>query len=229
MALIFCDGFDHYATAQLFEKWNSGGGNIVSGGRDGQGLNVSDNYFVGKNLPSNASTLIVGCAFNQSTTGNRLLLFADTGNAQCSVICNPDGSLGALDAFDTVLGTSAPGIAYADTFQYLEAKITFASSGSVDIHLDGISVLSLSGVNTSAGTGNAYANIVELYANGSVIFDDSYICDATRSCPRCFKPSRATRRRRHRLPHLCGKRQRMVYRTGFRALWSLRNGFQPSL
>ena len=38
MALLFCDGFDHYATAQINNKWTSSSGATVAAvGREGNG------------------------------------------------------------------------------------------------------------------------------------------------------------------------------------------------
>jgi hypothetical protein len=179
MALIFCDGFDHYATAQILEKWSATDGNsaIVTNGREGQGL-APQNNGVTKNLPSNASTLVVGCARTATSINvDYMMFFQDRGTTQCGIVLNADGSVSAWDHSNQQIGTSSPGVILTNTFQYLEVKITFATSGSVAVRLNGVVLFSVSGVNTAGGTGNAYANSVTL-RNASV-YDDVYICDGT--------------------------------------------------
>ena len=55
MALIFCDGFDHYATAQLDEKWGFTSGSPTissSAGRNGDGLLINSTEYVRKDFTS---------------------------------------------------------------------------------------------------------------------------------------------------------------------------------
>ena len=85
MALLFCDGFDHYNTAHLYEKWESGAGTIVSGGREGQGLQLSGDSR-SKNLGTNAGTLMVGFARQVPTLSNvTIASLADNGVVLCSL------------------------------------------------------------------------------------------------------------------------------------------------
>ena len=73
----------------------------------------------------------------------------------------------------------------ASTWVYVEIKVKFhASTGTVDIHFNGSSVLSLTGQNTDQ-TLNAQASQVMFLGSANnadhTQFDDLYICDTTGS------------------------------------------------
>jgi hypothetical protein len=183
MALLFCDGFDHYNTAHLYEKWDSGSGTIVSGGREGQGLQLGGFDYRNKNLPTNAATLIFGFARQVgSINSGTIASMQDNGVGQCSLSVGNNGAVSVLDHNGTPFGTSALGLVHAGVFHYFEMKISFVGSGGADVHLDGTSILSLTGIGTAGGTGHPYANMVSLQDSGvAAIFDDVYICDGTGS------------------------------------------------
>src|SRR5262249_24734844 len=94
MALLFFDGFDHYATADLGSKHSGVSGCPVgsSAGRFGtNGLSIgSNNERVLRALNVNAATLIVGAAVVVSFPGSgdmTLFVFRDGGGEQVSLRC----------------------------------------------------------------------------------------------------------------------------------------------
>jgi hypothetical protein len=190
MALIFMDGFDHYATADMAKKWSAVVGNTIAttqGRRGGGALNggASASNYLSKTLPGNFSTLIVGFAFNPSgsypSSSSKVLEFLDAGTNQCSLLVNLDGTL-LVNRLGTTIGSTTAAIPLSG-FSYIEIKITFHNTaGTVDLRLNGTSVLSLTGLNTR-NTANAFANSVRLGQYGSSqsnsYFDDFYICDTS--------------------------------------------------
>lgn len=185
MGAQFVDSFDHYATAQIADKWSastggtlgviSGTGNsaIESGtGRDStkcMKITQSSDAFscVYKAMPSNASW-VVGFAFNPSTFGTSeafpFLEVHDTfPNKQLTFALAPTGFIQVFrgDHTGTLLGTTNQPVT-AGVYDYWEFAFTINSStGSVQIRKNGVTALNVSGVNTQV-TGNSSANTILL-------------------------------------------------------------------
>lgn len=192
MALLFCDSFDHYTTAQASRKWDTVG-NVAIGafGRNStSGAHIVGNVSgIGKNLSVNAGTLIAGVAvrFNSASVVANFLRFYDTGTLQVGLRYNVDGSVSVLGPAGGVLGTSAPAVVTSPTavLNHFGIVATFHdTTGAVTVYVNTIAVLTLTNVDTKA-TGNAYANQVnigEFTSNGQeCFFDDFYVCDTTGS------------------------------------------------
>jgi hypothetical protein len=199
--LLFADSFDHYATADVLKKWNSSNGSFVgigaTAGRRGGGAILlpsagSGATYVVKVLPSSYNTLIVGVAFKLSAlsslnsgNGCQIFSFYDNGTVQCTLNVAQDGTLRVVRGA-TLLGTSAAVITVG-TFYYIEFKVTFSTTvGTYDVHVNGSSVLSGSGVNT-ANAATTTAGQFYLGTTGSFLgapvptYDDLYICDTSGS------------------------------------------------
>ena len=189
MTLLFCDGFGHIEDGYETAKWDAADvyGNVYYAstvGRDG-GSGV---YFHGnlgnltKSLGGNYQTLIVGFAikFSALSSNGYICSFIDTSSTQLVVDFLEDGTI-FIDRYSgNRLATSDPGVLIANTWQYLEIKITIHNStGSVALRINGVEVASASGIDTQY-TGNAYVNIFRLSGSGSTYdtyIDDLYICD----------------------------------------------------
>lgn len=194
--LRFVDSFDHYSTAQGTRKWSVF--NLSFGGIGATGRHGSNGARIGiltgglsKTLDAQ-QTWITGFAFKMSSLANfPLASFADSGVPQCSVYVTSAGTIKAYRWTESgvLLGTSAAVISPA-AFYYIEVKAKIHSStGTIDVHVNGISVLSLSGVNTQ-NSGNATADSVG-FGNGTgglvdMDYDDLYICDSTGSANNDF-------------------------------------------
>ena len=89
-----------------------------------------------------------------------------------------------------VLGTtSGAGLApNSNVWHYVEIKIVAATSGSVTIRVDGVTKLTITGINTTDGS-NRYVS-VNIVAAPQWRLDDFYICDSTGSANNTFSARR---------------------------------------
>jgi hypothetical protein len=194
MALLFMDGFDHYATADGLKKWNVFGTGVTinsSGGRRSGGcLNFSNNTrFVDKTLPSSYATLIAGFAYDASA-GNTadIMCFLDGATIHAGLHLNANNAIVAFRATNaTVLGTSANGVVPASGFCHIEVKILVSDTvGTVDVKVNGASVLSLTGQDTR-NAGNASMTGFRIRSTGvNCKVDDLCVCDTSGSTNNTF-------------------------------------------
>lgn len=192
MALRFIDSFDHYSSSELLAKWTrtagGGGPSVVAGGRHGNRLEFSPNRLLYKTLDEQ-STWIVGLAiFMPSVLASDFLQIVDSGTTHVDVRVNASGNLTVTRA-GTLLGTGAA-VLSASVWYFVELKTTIHdSSGVVELRLNGVPQVTLSGIDTRNGA-NAWANEIGLVWNGafgSVFFvDDLYVCDANGSVNNTF-------------------------------------------
>ena len=192
MALRFFDSFDHYATADLLQKWSSTSGTaptiVASGRRSTSCVRIpgASNSSLTKTIDSQA-TWIIGFAVNVSTApsaATSLVMCLDAGTEHLRLRLNTDGTISVLRGGSAVLSTSATAIAFG-SFGYLEWKFTINdATGSYDVRYNGVSITSGSGVDTRNGA-NSTSNQFQLRSStnigGNYDFDDLYICDSTGS------------------------------------------------
>ena len=191
MVDIFWDGFDKYGpvncapvNSTMNSEWTtipSSSASFVAG-RFTNSLALQMTYsFVNasRTLPSNYGRLIGGIALNPTLSNNSGVIFGDAGTNQCAVGFNSAGKLvlwnGGLGGTQIAITSTA---ITANTWHYVEWDLTFASSGSYNVYLDGVSVLS--GTGNLKSNSNAYANQVILIGN-TCNFDDMYLFDSTGS------------------------------------------------
>jgi hypothetical protein len=210
MAAIFWESFDGYATAQLTQgRWNSLFATsgvptpLVSAGtgrygtqslRLQYGSTTDHAIYLRKTLPA-SQTCLVGWAFRTGSMHVKdILALREGGTTQVDVVLRGDGTL-QVTRNGTVLGTTSPGATTitADTYFYLELRaVIHSSTGSVQLRINGQTLLSVSGVNTQA-TSNAFASELQLgnarvlasYAGVAlpVDYDDLYVLDGTGAAP----------------------------------------------
>lgn len=182
MALLFIDGFDHYATADITKKWDENNiASINAGGRiTGSYVSVaaSGGRYVGKVFTS-SSTVIIGFALYVGVRATSLLRLYDGTTQQVELALTAAGAL-------TISGqSSADNVVPTSAWTYVELKVTIDNTyGSVEVRINGSStpVISASGLDTQA-TANAYVNRVRLISStsGTQFYDDFYLCDTTGS------------------------------------------------
>lgn len=197
MALLFIDSFDHYSTATLNRKWNertSGVSiNTTNGRRSSQSMRSdgSSTQRALKTLGTNAATVICGFAIKVTTgttTPGYLCGFADGGTEQMNIYINADLTI-SVRRGTTNVATSSATLSVAGGYQYLEAKFVHSNTGSYEIRLNGVNILSASGVDTTGSTNN-YATHFSMFnrysgsiggfqASTAIDIDDLYICDGT--------------------------------------------------
>lgn len=192
MALLFMDGFDHYATADMAKKWTSVTNvtiNATGGRRNGGYMSpLSGSMVLSKTLPSSYSTLTTGFAFWRSVTVSQgsIVTFYESATAHLGVKL-VTGNFLAVYRGSTLLATGTTPLS-ASTWYYIEFKGTVHdSTGSYTLRINGNTELTASNVDTrNAGT-SGLVNILNLgidntnnYGGG---FDDFYILDSSGSAP----------------------------------------------
>lgn len=207
MSLLFWDSFDHYATADIVEKWSytwvgTGGGasyDIGAYGRYGtngaylERQSAPRTCVIRKNLADTITTLIMGAAVefvtNFPSADAPIWQWLDNGTIQLELRLNADGSLEVLRGGTVSVGISAAGVfAATDTYYYIEMKATIdGAAGAVEVRFtddagNETTVINVAGVNTQ-NTANAWVDQVELggYVNNAntveMYVDDVYVCD----------------------------------------------------
>lgn len=200
MALLFMDGFDHYGTAELLNKWSNVGGtgtaliSTSNGRRGGGALYIQNAHTLVKYFPTASDTVIVGCAYYAAsltssiiTAANDFLAVRDGTLPHVRLHPFSDGSIHVTRGVSTntpvEIGATAPGVLTVGTFNFIELKVTVSDTvGAVELRVNGVQVLALSGVDTRNG-GNASINGLAIggsvATNVTTYFDDLYVCDTT--------------------------------------------------
>ena len=214
MGTIFLDSAaNHYDATQVLMKYSAdfSGWTRTASGRTGTYCLVSPGSTAGfpsftndtlyLNLTANYARICVGAAFKISGNQNGFLgtgatiplfAFGANSNTQVSVMAGIDGSFLAFATYSnsptaTRLGRSSPNIFRPNTWQYIEADVTFNSAtGSVTIYHNGTAVLTITGVNTSpnldgGGLPLNYANqigLMDFKPGGTKYVADIYFSQA---------------------------------------------------
>jgi hypothetical protein len=199
MSLLFVDGFDHYATADITKKytanveWASSHTIDATAGRRGGGAmktsyEVTSYRYLSKVIPD-SGTVIFGAAFGSCVASATFLAFYET--ADCHVSFRVNAIMG-IEAYrglaGTLLGSSAGGVIQTGVgFNYAAVKAKIHdTTGTVDVEVNGVSVLSLTGLDTRNGGAGVVNDVHYLgMGNGSstTYVDDLYICNDSGSAP----------------------------------------------
>ena len=177
MALLTFAGFDFADPSDSTEWIITGSLGRSSTARTGTRSGDVGVGTLGKSV-SNLATVIVGCAHYIAGTNVNYLTLLDGSTEQISCVIEADRSITVRrgSASGTILGQSAVSLFPPSAWTYLELKANIHSStGSVVLKLNGVTKISVSGINTQ-NTANAYVTRVR-FQNG--LIDDLYICDTT--------------------------------------------------
>lgn len=195
MSLIFVESFDGIDTAALPARgWTMVATPAVSSVQARTGANAllvnAQTEYILKGVPAadDHATFIVGCAVYTTLVASSLIGFYSDGGATAHIGITVTAT-GALEArrfpgSGTVLGTSSAGVITANTWHYLEAKVTMHdTTGTVEIRVNGSTVLNLTGQDTKNGGTKAVFDSVIVGNNGTLgtptaYFDDMYLCNA---------------------------------------------------
>lgn len=198
MTLLFMDGFDHYAVGNFLHKWTSGNIDSMVTGRlgVGQAANINQPGSTGASKSftgMTGDTMIVGCAFKMGGTGTAaggLLSLMSSGTRHITLGVDPVNGqfiahLGTITAAQVTGGASATGLISRNNWYYVEmkAKIADSPNGTLEVRLNGATIISTSGVDTRNAS-TAYADTIGIGdpagATGpSLQYDDLYVIDAT--------------------------------------------------
>jgi hypothetical protein len=182
----FADGFQHYDKAAAGQKWTDvllgSAGQIHSAyGRFGQGLRLNNQDYVALTLDSQA-TWIVGSAVRFAAFPDHTRSFislADGDSTQVYLAVGVDGRLHLYRPNDVLLASSTNAVA-ANTWYFVELKVTIGNAGAYEVRVNGSSVGWIpSASGDTQSTGNASANRVILSSPRltTVDFDDFYLLD----------------------------------------------------
>lgn len=206
--LRWIDGFESYGTTNgntavgaLNKYTNSLGTLTVRAGRLA-GHSLSGNSSVVLTTPAFTANDIwfVGFAYYYIKTTNieePVFQLIDGSTVQCTVNLQCNGELQARKGSGgTSLGFTTGARIRAGTWNYIEIKIkVHASAGTVDIKVNGVNVMALTGKNTDQHA-SAQATAVALCgasSNNQSTFDDFYVLDNTGSNNNTFLgPQKAT-------------------------------------
>lgn len=145
MALVFIDGFDHYATADITKKWSALSGATISGssGRRGGGaLSVGSILQYAYKSVTAAATYTVGFAVNLSnfTYTTNLICINEGGTQHITLGLTTSGTLRVYRGAASGGTTLATGTTTLSTSQwyYIELKVTVDDvNGVVELRLNG--------------------------------------------------------------------------------------------
>jgi hypothetical protein len=190
--ILFADSADHYTTAQATAKWSSqlhqAGAAGVPGIGSAYGRNGTDgwrfltntgfgmdNSWVRKVLPATKGRLGVALAVrgNGGANNGPLIVLLDNATRQCELRVMSDGTI-LVTRNGVSLGVSGPGKidGVGGSHRHLEWWTDIANSGNSEVRVDGIAVLTLSGVDLQ-NTANAYCSVVQIGTNTSFAAGES--------------------------------------------------------
>lgn len=192
MTLRFFDSFDHYATADITQKWTSTTASPTisagNGRRSTQAVSFPGNSASISKVIDAQSTWIVGFSFRTSllpSSIGAIITFLDGGTNQVDVRVLTDGTIRATRN-GTTLATSSNALATNTTY-FMEVKVVINdTTGSIEVRVNGSSSgwINITGQDTK-NTANATANSISLSglsATGITLYmDDVYICDGSGS------------------------------------------------
>lgn len=201
MSLLFMESFDGYGgTGAHATLWSGGLSGMISSSptpRTGSHA-VGGGSGGGSRFVTPATlTLICGFAFYFGGTNQGSFVISGTGGGQVALTLDADGivrvRLGSVGG--SVIGASAS-VLVASSWNFIEAKILVGNSGTYEVLVNGISVLSGSGdtqqqssadiTSITVGSGNANG-IDDLYVLDS---DGGYLDDFIGDCKiECLSPS----------------------------------------
>ncbi len=187
MALMFLDSFDHYDDLTI--KWSANITALIdlTGTKSRTGIGACSCFPFGPTLNFTSRTsLVMGTAYMATSFGNDVygVISATIRQVRCHV--NGDGSLSiqtSNDPFPIVLGTSAPNVIQLNVYAYIEMKISaFSGAGTVNLKVNGQTVLTVIGNTNPAATGTAESWYLQGPGGGNFGYhDDVYLCDLTNS------------------------------------------------
>jgi hypothetical protein len=202
--LLFCDGFDHYATADILKKWSAVNFapniNATTGRRGGGAIGgLTNGRYVKKVLAANTSdTVIAGFAINPTNTdsGGRIFLVTDSaGFNQFDLYLNANNQVLLRKYANTTASTLATSakVLPINAYSYIEVKVKLSSTttGTYEVRINGGVAFAVTTVvtrNTSSSTDSILSFILGGIDTNTPIpwLDDFYICDGSGSANNDF-------------------------------------------
>lgn len=194
MSILFLDGCGEiYGTAEAHLFWDEKEAGVdvdASAGRRGGAAFVLDNFTndIRKGFPG-AETIVVGFAWKTSNLVNNrnILQVLGHGVIHVTLQMTSAGAIRVTRSGSTEIGISAGGLVSTDVWYYLELKVKIGDSpdGTIEVHLDGATIINESSIDT-LGSGEAFAQGISFNGNGTTnatFIDDVYVLDIAGSAP----------------------------------------------
>jgi len=197
MALLHIDGFDHQlnstdliANFGPFE-WRYAAVTFVTGRYTGRAIRYGGRTFnIQGVLTTPISTAFFGVAVYMPLSTQFEIILVDSGTSTNQVDIVLDDTNGSIKIYrggsggtGTLLFTSGNNLFSSAAWFYLEVSPVIATSGSVAIHINGVSAVNATGINTQVSV-NATFDTIILGSDANAINatdvtnDDFYICDS---------------------------------------------------
>jgi len=190
--LRFIDGFSHYTTPFINQKYNNSNlAAIVPGaGRlSGSAMQIADaavsGGFIRKTL-DNQAKWIVGFAIRPSgfpSVNTPIVKFCDAGNVQVDVRVNSDGTLSMTRNGTPLAGGNSTFALMVGGWYFIEVETIFNSSigaNTCQVFVNGVSVINITAGQDTQATSNTTANSIVIAGTApNCAFSDLYICDGT--------------------------------------------------
>lgn len=194
MALLWYDGFDHYASGDMSLVYNTVQAASISTARNGAGglavVYPGFDGFVRKTVTPSGTTVVFGGAYLFTSNFSGVHgVFAVVNAGTYLFSCAIDGSTNKLkvlrgDGNGTLLNTGT-NVLTAAIWYYIEGKVVLASgaTGSYEIRINEATELTGSSVQTSASgtTWDTFQICQTRGTFGTARYDDVYVCDGSGS------------------------------------------------
>lgn len=194
MTLLFMDGFDHYATADITKKWttNSSATISTSGGRRSSGaLSCAIGNYAVKTLSTTYSTIIVGFALKPNSLSDSwrdILSLFEGATQHLTFTIKAAGKILIYRGNSTTGTLLATGTVTINTgvWTYVEVKVTINdTTGSTEVRLNGVADSGLTLTNTDTRNGGTSGAIDGIWtgtsSSMSALYDDYYVCSTAGS------------------------------------------------
>jgi len=146
------------------------------------GNTSSFNYNIGA---ASTNTMIIGLRYNSNSGTAQVLQFLDSAAAvQCGITISSGHLIFWRGTTATVLGTGTATIS-TSADNYIEAKIPFGNSVNVEIRVNGVTDISLTGVDTTNTANQNWQYFAQAGTPGGslVLYDYIYLLDNSGSAP----------------------------------------------
>lgn len=184
MALRFCDSFDHYATADGTDKYNTFQG-AISTGRFGSALHHTSggSQLTTQKIIDAQATWIVGFAMRRTgNNGNPFFVALDGATTHLDLRMINDVIQVTRNGTQIGLGATTMN---TNVWYYVEFKFTISDTGSFTVRINGVADPNLDNVSADTrNAGNASVDRFNIRGGTNLLqwhCDDLYICDASGS------------------------------------------------
>jgi len=203
MALVFMDSFDHYASGDVLKKWDYWGGYVwgaiyigvtvqnIPVRRSGTKYLFVGDQWVERDVVDVVTgldiyTFVVGfaCYYQQGCDNMNVYMMTSDRDTQIRINITSDGKV-KIYRGSTLLEETPQDYVSPGTWFHIEAKVVLDDTvGSYEVRLNEVTVLSGSGIDTQAYSGEGVAKIRlsgGQYQSGYGAFDDFFFLDGNAS------------------------------------------------